>query len=254
MSMRAARGEVLDAARRRGSGSAGSCSGDAPRPPAGRPAGRTPGTSVGMWKTCSSPVRASSTGPSTCGMTSPARCTMTVSPTRRSLRWMSSSLCSVASLTITPPTSTGSSSANGLRRAGAPDVDADAEQLRRPRRRRELEGAGPARIAADAAELVLHRERVDLHHDAVDLVVQRRPVGLQARARLAHRLDAVVARGQRVDRQAALAQPARAPRSATAAHALDAADRVGPERRAGAGRWRPGPAGAASRPPSCAGS
>ena len=52
-------------------------------------------------------------GESTCGMTSPARRTMTSSPGRRSLRTMSSSLCSVASLTVTPPTWTGSSSANG---------------------------------------------------------------------------------------------------------------------------------------------
>ena len=36
------------------------------------------------------------TGPTTCGITSPARCTMTSSPGRMSLRWMSSSLCSVA--------------------------------------------------------------------------------------------------------------------------------------------------------------
>jgi hypothetical protein len=47
-------------------------------------------------------------------MTSPARLTMTFSPARMSLRRMSSSLCSVASFTITPPTSTGSSTAYGF--------------------------------------------------------------------------------------------------------------------------------------------
>ena len=52
-------------------------------------------------------------GETTCGMTSPARRTITSSPSRTSLRRRSSSLCSVASLTTTPETSTGSSCANG---------------------------------------------------------------------------------------------------------------------------------------------
>ncbi len=55
-----------------------------------------------------------STGPTTWGITSPARWTMTRSPSRMSLRLMSSSLCSVAWETVTPPTSTGSSCAQGL--------------------------------------------------------------------------------------------------------------------------------------------
>ena len=50
----------------------------------------------------------------TCWMTSPARCTRTVSPTRMSLRRMSSSLCSVACEIVTPPTCTGLSRANLL--------------------------------------------------------------------------------------------------------------------------------------------
>src|SRR3712207_1768466 len=49
------------------------------------------------------------TGPTTSGMTSPARRTITVSPFRTSLRLTSSSLCSVAVPTVTPPTNTGSS-------------------------------------------------------------------------------------------------------------------------------------------------
>ena len=47
-------------------------------------------------------------GPTTCGITSPARCTITVSPSRMSLRLMSSSLWRVAIETVTPPTTTGS--------------------------------------------------------------------------------------------------------------------------------------------------
>src|SRR2546421_5695150 len=54
------------------------------------------------------------TGPTTSGITSPARRTMTVSPSRTSLRLTSSSLCSVAVLTVTPPTNTGSRKANGV--------------------------------------------------------------------------------------------------------------------------------------------
>jgi len=60
------------------------------------------------------PFSCGSTGPTTWGITSPARWTITLSPSRMSLRLMSSSLCSVAVLTVTPPTSTGSSWAHGL--------------------------------------------------------------------------------------------------------------------------------------------
>ena len=59
-------------------------------------------------------------GETTCGITSPARRTITSSPTRTSLRARSSSLCSVASLTVTPPTWTGSSTANGCRSPNLP--------------------------------------------------------------------------------------------------------------------------------------
>ena len=47
-------------------------------------------------------------------MTSPARCSSTVSPSRTSLRAISSSLCRVAFVTTTPPTVTGSSRATGV--------------------------------------------------------------------------------------------------------------------------------------------
>ena len=47
-------------------------------------------------------------------MTSPARCTITMSPLRTSSRSISSALCRVARATITPPTLTGSRSATGV--------------------------------------------------------------------------------------------------------------------------------------------
>ncbi len=53
-------------------------------------------------------------GPTTSGMTSPALRTTTVSPGRTSLAFTWSSLCSVASDTVEPPTNTGSSTANGV--------------------------------------------------------------------------------------------------------------------------------------------
>ena len=59
-------------------------------------------------------------GESTWGMTSPARSTITSSPSRMSLRARSSSLCSVASLIVTPPTRTGSSIAYGCRSPNFP--------------------------------------------------------------------------------------------------------------------------------------
>ena len=50
----------------------------------------------------------------TCGITSPALSTITVSPILISLRYISSSLCCVALETITPPTLTGFIFATGV--------------------------------------------------------------------------------------------------------------------------------------------
>src|SRR5215211_2506427 len=54
------------------------------------------------------------TGPTISGITSPARRTITVSPLRTSLRRTSDSLCRVAYVIVTPPTITGSRTANGV--------------------------------------------------------------------------------------------------------------------------------------------
>jgi hypothetical protein len=59
-------------------------------------------------------TRLSASTATTSGITSPARRTITVSPTRTSLRRASSSLCSVALVTVTPPTNTGASRATGV--------------------------------------------------------------------------------------------------------------------------------------------
>ena len=59
----------------------------------------------------------------------------------------------------------------GRERASAADVDADIEHARARFFRRELEGAGPPRIAANKAKLALHRERIDFDDDAVGGVI-----------------------------------------------------------------------------------
>ena len=80
------------------------------------------GQCVGMTNAYSSPVRASTTGPSTSGMTSPALRMITRSPMRTPLRSTSPALCSVASETVDPATSTGSISANGVTRPVRPTL------------------------------------------------------------------------------------------------------------------------------------
>ena len=101
-------------------GSRRSRSGDWPRPRPARAARRTRGTSSGTSNGLVFGGRLATTGPTTSGMTSPARRTTTVSPGRTSLRSTSSSLCSVAMPTLAPPTNTGSSTANGVARPVRP--------------------------------------------------------------------------------------------------------------------------------------
>ena len=83
------------------------------------PGGRTAwlpqaGQTSGKAKGALSAGRLSSTTETICGMTSPARCSTTVSPMRTSLRAISSSLCRVACCTMTPPTLTGCITARGV--------------------------------------------------------------------------------------------------------------------------------------------
>ncbi len=69
---------------------------------------------VGISQAISLPSRASTTALTTSGMTSPARWRTTVSPTRRSLRRISSMLWRVALRTVVPPTTTGVTWATGV--------------------------------------------------------------------------------------------------------------------------------------------
>ena len=193
-------------------------------------------------------------GETTCGITSPARITITSSPTRRSLRARSSSLCSVASLTVTPPTWTGSSTANGCRSPNLPGFHWMSLQRRDGRRRRELPGDRPARVASDDAQAALQLVVVDLHDDAVDLEVQRAAALLPGQAALDDLVLAVEQHDVVVDREAALAQPLQRLPLAAERQAVAAAGAVGPERQRPRGRERAGRAGGSCRPPSCEGS
>ena len=103
------------------------------------------------------------------GMTSPARRMKTVSPLRTSLRRSSSSLCSVARDTVTPPTFTGFEMRDRRERAGAAHVHLDVLHQRGLLLGRELVGHGPARALGHLAQPPAQVLAVHLHHHAVDL-------------------------------------------------------------------------------------
>ena len=169
-------------------------------------------------------------GETTCGITSPARITTTSSPSRTSLRARSSSLCRVAVLTVTPPTWTGSSIANGTRWPVRPTFQTTLVHRRRRRRRRELPGDRPARLAPDHAQLPPERPLVDLDDDAVDLVVERLAPLLPPVAALDHALDPLVVVGVGVDLEAALAEPFDLVHVGGEVEAAHGADPVAPDR------------------------
>ena len=83
--------------------------------------------------------------------------------------------------TVTPPTSTGSSSAHGLSAPVRP-TRIDLQELRLRRHRRPLEGARPPRPRVEDAEPALLLELVDLDHDPVDLVVELHAPASQSRS------------------------------------------------------------------------
>ena len=160
------------------------------------------------------PGSCSPAGPTTCGMTSPARWTITRSPTRMSFRRMSSSLCSVALVTVTPPTCTGSSSASGFRTPVRPTRTWIAVRRVTAERRRPLERTREARAAVQGAETTLLVERVELDHDAVDLVSESRSPLLPGDAGVGDVVDRVEALRVRVRAETALLAATRAPPTA----------------------------------------
>ena len=112
-------------------------------------------------------------GPTTSGITSPALRTITVSPTRTSLRATSSSLCSVASPTVEPPTNTGSSCANGVARPVRPMLTMMSRSTVVFSSGGNLYAIAQRGALLVKPDLVALREVVDLHDRAVDLVAER---------------------------------------------------------------------------------
>ena len=109
-------------------------------------------------------LRLASTGPTISGITSPARRTITVSPSRTSLRATSSSLCSVAYVIVTPPTTHRLEHRERRHLARASGVHVDLPQQRGALLGRELVRDRPAGRVARRAELLLQRDLVDLDH------------------------------------------------------------------------------------------
>ena len=173
MSIAPRAGEVDRAGRRPARDTRGSDSASRRRPPRARARSCTPDTSSASELLLLAGAHATAIGATTSGITSPARRTTTVSPMRMSLRAISSGLCSVAWRTITPPTCTGSSTANGVMTPVRPIAREDVVQDGRLLLGRELVRDRPARRLRRRAEVELVGVVVDLHDGAVDLVIER---------------------------------------------------------------------------------
>ena len=128
--------------------------------------------------------------------------------------------------TITPPTATGSSTANGFSAPVRPTLMPMSSSRVIGRRRRELERDRPARVAPDRAERLLLVAAVDLDDAAVDVVVELAAQLDEALAGLGHALDRLVAARQRVDREALLPQPLEPLQCELELDALERADAV----------------------------
>ena len=153
------------------------------------------------------PGSCSPAGPTTCGITSPARWTITRSPTPDVL---------ATDVVLVVQGRAGDGDAADLHRlelrqrvqhAGAADPHVDRLKARDRRRRRPLVRTGEAGPAVKRAERLLLSEGVDLDHDPVDLVPEIGPPGFPGRARLCHLLDRLHALGVRVRAEAEPAEP-----------------------------------------------
>ena len=132
-------------------------------------------------------------------MTSPARCRITVSPTRTSLRAISSALCRVAFSTTTPPTVTGCSRATGVTAPVRPTWMSMASRIVRAC------WAGNLRAIAQRGERETKPSRclpvqaVDLVDHAVDVEAELRAQSLHGGVGAQQALDALHPLGLRRD-------------------------------------------------------
>ena len=199
---------------------------------------------VGITNGFASRGRFSGTTRTTSGITSPARRTITVSPMCTSLRRTSSSLCSVALVTVTPPTNTGASRATGVIAPVRPTWTS------MPSTSVAISSAGNLCATAQRGSRVT-KPSVRCSVEAVDLVDDAVDVERQAAAPLG---DALVERDELggAARDAALAidrQPERLERSRAAPRAWRAARTLASRR----GRTRRSAAAAAPSSPDRAG-
>ena len=217
-------------------------------PQAGHSAGGTGGFAR------SSRSRACGAGETTCGMTSPARRTITSSPTRMSLRCRSSSLCSVALRTVTPPTCTGSSTANGCRSPNLPTFHSIPCRVVTA-----VVGANFQAIAQRGSRPTTPRRRCISIWSTFTTTpsISKSSAPRRSSQRGAVGDDLVLGRDHRdvgVDREIAVAQPLQRLGVALEGEAVGGADRRRPRTTAGARRSASGPAGGSRPRPSCAGS
>src|SRR5262245_30979938 len=91
--------------------------------------------------------------------------------------------------------------------ARSTDVPDDLVELGGGRRRRELPGDGPARLAPGHAELALQPAIVDLDHDAIDLEVEGIAAVLPPAAALGDLVDPVQDRDVLVHLEAPVPEP-----------------------------------------------
>ena len=193
-------------------------------------------------------------GESTCGITSPARRTMTSSPTRRSLRAMSSSLWSVASFTVTPPTWTGSRTANGWRSPNLPTFHAMSSSSVTA-----VVGGNFHAIAQRGSRPTTPSRRCSsmsstLTTHAVDLEVERAAALLPRLALGDDLVLGVEAPDVAVDPEVVRAQPLERVPVASRTRCPRSPRRRSTTSRAGARRRASGRAGGSCRRPRCAGS
>jgi len=134
------------------------------------------GHSVGITNARSVPSRSATTGPTISGMTSPALRSTTVSPISTPLRSTSHWLCRVAISTVEPATLTGSMTPNGVTRPVRPTLTRMSSSLVLTFFRRVLVRDRPPRRPAGRTEPPLQGQVVDLHDDAVDLVLDIVPM------------------------------------------------------------------------------
>ena len=129
-------------------------------------------TSAGNGNAGKSVVRSCFSTRTMCGMILPAFSTTTTSPTRMSLRSISSALCRLARLTVVPASCDRLQFGHRRDRSGLADLDVDRQQPRRGFPLLPLVSDHPARALRRRSQPLTLGEVVHLQHQPVDLEIQ----------------------------------------------------------------------------------